>query len=106
VDYLAAGANGPHGLGTFGLLILSGPITTVPLLFFGAAARRLRLSTMGFLQFLAPTLQFLLAVLAFGELFSRAQLLSFAVIWAAVLIYAVDSLIAVRGSRIEVTEPD
>jgi len=65
---------------------------------FGAAARRLRLSTMGILQYLSPTLQFLLAVLAFGEPFSSAQLLSFACIWAAVLIYALDSLPRTRPS--------
>jgi len=93
LGYLAAAAySKPPGLETFGLLILSGPITTVPLLFFGAAARRLRLSTMGFLQYISPTLQFLLAVLAFGEPFTSAQLFSFACIWVAILIYAVDSL--------------
>ncbi len=64
-----------------GLLMLSGPVTTVPLLFFGAAARRLRLSTMGILQYLSPTLQFLLAVVVFQEPFSMAQIVSFACIW-------------------------
>ena len=106
LGYLAAtSSHEPLRLSTVGLLMLSGPITTVPLLFFGAAARRLRLSTMGILQYLSPTLQFLLAVLAFGESFSSAQLLSFACIWAAVLIYATDSLRAVREHRIEVVEP-
>jgi chloramphenicol-sensitive protein RarD len=107
LGYLSAsGYSQPRGLGMFGLLMLSGPITTVPLLFFGAAARRLRLSTMGFLQFISPTLQFLLAVVAFGEKFSTAQLLSFAAIWAAVLIYALDSWSAAREYRMEVVEPD
>ena len=103
----AAGTSGDTpGFGTIGLLMLSGPITTVPLLFFGAAARRLRLSTLGILHYLSPTLQFLLAVLAFGEPFSAAQLLSFACIWAAVLLYAFDSLRAVRPSPVPVFEPD
>ena len=107
LGYLAAaGSREPLALGTVGLLMLSGPITTVPLLFFGAAARRLRLSTMGILQYLSPTLQFLLAILAFREPFSSAQLLSFACIWAAVLIYAADSLFAAREYRVEVLEPD
>jgi chloramphenicol-sensitive protein RarD len=87
-------------------LILSGPITTVPLLFFGAAARRLRLSTMGIIQYLTPTLQFLLAVVAFGEPLSLAKLLSFVCIWAAVLIYAFDSLNAARSYPVAVIEPD
>jgi chloramphenicol-sensitive protein RarD len=102
----AATSREPMGLRTLGLLMLSGPITTVPLLFFGGAARRLRLSTMGILQYLSPTLQFLLAILAFGEPFSSAQLLSFACIWTAILIYATDSLRAAREYRIEVIEPD
>jgi chloramphenicol-sensitive protein RarD len=107
VCYLAAATHREFpGLGMVGLLMLSGPVTTVPLLFFGAAARRLRLSTMGFLQYIAPTLQFLLAVLAFGEAFTWAHKLSFACIWAAVLLYAVDSFSAAREYRVEVLEPD
>jgi chloramphenicol-sensitive protein RarD len=79
-----------------GLLLLSGPVTTVPLLFFGVAARRLRLSTMGILQYLSPSLQFLLAVAVFHEPFSPAKLLSFALIWTAIGIYTADSLRAMR----------
>ena len=94
-----------HGPTTVGLLMLSGPVTTVPLLFFGAAARRLRLSTMGILQYVTPSGQFLLAVLAFGESFSTPQLLSFACIWIAVAIYAVDSYRAARQARIVLIEP-
>lgn len=77
-----------HTLPALGLLMLSGPVTTIPLLFFGAAARRLRLSTLGILQYVTPTGQFLLAVLAFGESFSAPQLLSFACIWIALAIYS------------------
>jgi chloramphenicol-sensitive protein RarD len=107
LGYLQAARQGAeYSLGTLGLLALSGPVTTVPLLFFGAAARRLRLSTMGILQYLAPTLQFLLAVMAFHEPFKRAQIAIFACIWTAVLIYAADSLSAARDYRVEVLEPD
>jgi chloramphenicol-sensitive protein RarD len=88
-----------------GLLMLSGPVTTVPLLFFGAAARRLRLSTLGILQYVTPTGHFLLAVLAFGESFSTPQLLSFACIWTAVAIYTVDSYRAARQAGIDLIEP-
>jgi chloramphenicol-sensitive protein RarD len=94
------------GLPGLGLLMLSGPVTTVPLLFFGGAARRLRLSTMGFLQYLSPSLQFLLAVFAFGEPFSSPQVLSFACIWTAILIYTLDSLRSAQRDRVEVVEPD
>ena len=102
----AAGKTSGGGLPTLGLLILSGPVTTVPLLFFGGATRRLRLSTMGFIQYLSPSLQFLLAVLVFSEPFSSPQVLSFACIWTAILIYVLDSLRGAQQDRIEVVEPD
>jgi chloramphenicol-sensitive protein RarD len=99
-------AEGIHeGLPTLGLLMLSGPVTSVPLLFFGAAARRLRLSTMGILQYLTPTLHFVLAVLVFQEPFSTVQIVSFTCIWAAVAIYTFDSWIAMRERRMTVIEP-
>jgi len=69
-------------------LLLGGPVTAVPLLFFAAAARRLPLSTLGFLQYLSPTLQFLLAVFAYGEPFDRAHAVAFALIWMAVAVFA------------------
>jgi len=104
--YLAAARHGAgNSLGTLGLLALSGPVTTIPLLFFGAAARQLRLSTMGILQYLSPTLQFLLAVVAFQEPFSAAQIVSFGCIWTAIGIYTADSYRAVRQDRLALVEP-
>lgn len=94
------------GFSTLGLLMLSGPVTTIPLLFFGGAARRLRLSTLGFLQYLTPSMQFLLAVVVFREPFAPAQLVSFACIWAAVLVYVLDSLRAAQQNRVAIVEPD
>ena len=104
--YLGATRQGAgSSLGTLGLLALSGPVTTIPLLFFGAAARQLRLSTMGILQYLSPTLQFLLAVVAFREPFSTAQIVSFGCIWTAIAIYTADSYRAVRQDRLALVEP-
>jgi chloramphenicol-sensitive protein RarD len=77
---------------TWGVLSLSGPITAVPLLFFGAALRRLRLSTMGFLQFVGPTLQFLVALVLFHEPLDRARLGTFVLCWAGIGVYLMDSL--------------
>jgi len=94
-----------QGWPAIGRLMLSGPVTTIPLLFFGAAARRLRLSTLGILQYVTPSGQFLLAVLAFGEPFSTPQLVSFACIWTAIAIYTADSYRAVRRRRVELIEP-
>jgi chloramphenicol-sensitive protein RarD len=88
-----------------GLLMLSGPVTTVPLLFFGAAARRLRLSTMGILQYLTPSLHFVLAVAIFREPFSIPQLVSFSCIWTAVAVYTADSYRAARQARFDLIEP-
>ncbi|HEY7425535.1 MAG TPA: EamA family transporter RarD [Gemmataceae bacterium] len=94
---------GNNELLTDGLLLLSGVVTTVPLLCFGQAARRLRLSTLGFIQFLAPSLQFLLAVSVFQEPFLPAQRISFAFIWAALAIFTVDALLAHRRSGLRKT---
>ena len=69
------------------LLVLAGIVSTTPLLLFTAAARRLRYSSLGMLQFLAPTLQFLLAVFAYGEAFTSAHAIAFGAIWTALLLY-------------------
>jgi chloramphenicol-sensitive protein RarD len=74
------------------LLLLAGPLTAIPLLCFAAAARRLPLSTIGFLQYVSPTLQFLLAVFVYGEPFDRGRAGAFACIWVAVAIFALDSV--------------
>jgi chloramphenicol-sensitive protein RarD len=85
---LAAGA---ASFGTGGtdsaLLALSGLVTMTPLLLFTSAARRLRYSTLGMLQFLAPTLQFIVAVWIYGERFTGAHAIAFGAIWIALLLY-------------------
>lgn len=71
------------------LLVLAGPLTVVPLLCFALAARRMKLSTLGMMQFIAPTLQFLVG-LANGEQLTRAHIMCFACIWVAVAIFSWD----------------
>ncbi|WP_242415851.1 EamA family transporter RarD [Sphingomonas panni] len=78
-----------QGAGMAGLLILAGAVTTAPLLLFSAAARRLRLATMGMLQFLAPSIQFLLAIAVFGETLTPVRLGCFALIWAGLAVYVI-----------------
>lgn len=78
------------------LLFFAGAVTAAPLLMFAAAARRMPYSTLGLLQYLAPTLQFLLAVLVFGEPLHAANLVTFALIWSGCALYAWDSLRAAR----------
>ena len=87
---------GQGGLGadamTTTLLVLAGAATAIPLLLFTAAAKRLPYSTLGFLQYVAPSIQFLLAVLVFGEELTNAHLACFGAIWAALIIFAWEGL--------------
>jgi chloramphenicol-sensitive protein RarD len=80
------------------LLVLAGPVTALPLLWFASAARRLRLSTLGLFQYLAPTLALLVAVFLYGEPFGRAHAVAFVLIWAALALYSADALHAARSS--------
>lgn len=73
-----------------GVLLLAGPLTVTPLLFFALAARRLNLSTVGMLQFIAPTLQFIIAV-TYGEALTVAHIVCFALIWVAVILFSIDA---------------
>jgi chloramphenicol-sensitive protein RarD len=81
------------------LLISAGVVTTIPLLFFTAAANRLRLSTLGFFQYIGPTLMFILAVTFYGESIGNDKLLTFAFIWAGLAIFVLDALYSQRKSR-------
>jgi len=79
-----------------GWLLFSGPLTAIPLLLFAAGARRVPLATMGVMQYLSPTLQFLLGVFWFHEHIDPARLAGFGFIWAALLIYTGEGLITLR----------
>lgn len=102
-----AGNNGGihHDAGLWLLLLSTGVVTAAPLLFFGAATQRIPLTTIGILQYLAPTLQLLLGVVVYGEPFSTAQLIGFGAIWTALAIYTTDSLLAARRYRATLTQP-
>lgn len=86
-------------------LASSGVVTAVPLLLFAAAARRLRFSTLGFLQYLAPSVQFLLAVFLFHEPLTTAKLVALGCIWTAVAIYSYDTLRAYQLERVRIPIP-
>ena len=87
---------GHHGADHAILLALTGPITAVPLLFFGAAARRLPLTTLGLIQYLAPVLQFAVGVGIRHEPLPPARLAGFALVWLALVVLSVDGLRAQR----------
>jgi chloramphenicol-sensitive protein RarD len=90
--------SGPWWLTT--LLMLGGIQTVVPLLFYIGAAKRLRLSTVGLLQYTAPTGQLLLAVLFLDEPFGTGRAIAFGLIWVAVVIYSIDSFRRARRERL------
>ena len=87
------------------LLIASGLVTVIPLLCFAAAATRLPLSTLGLLQYIAPTLQFLLGVLYFGEAMSVGRWVGFALVWLALVILTAHGISQARRSRRPAAEP-
>ncbi len=74
------------------LLILAGPVTSIPLLMFGYAARKIPLSMLGFIQYITPTLQFLLGLFVYFEPFPKARLVGFCIIWLALLVYSLEGV--------------
>jgi chloramphenicol-sensitive protein RarD len=82
------------------LLAGSALVTAVPLLLFTLGARRLHLATMGFLQYIAPSCTFLLAVLVYGEPFLRPQAVTFAIIWLALALFSTDAVLFYRRRRV------
>lgn len=95
---------GGQGIGHFGAggpdlaLIGTGLITAIPLLLYAIGARRLRYTTLGFVQYIGPSLQFGLAVFVFGEAFDRVTLLGFACIWAGLAVFSFDALRRARAA--------
>jgi chloramphenicol-sensitive protein RarD len=97
-----------RGVGMFGpnastaaLLVSTGVVTATPLIWFAVGVRTLRLSTMGLVQYVSPTSQFLLAVIVYREPFTRAHGVAFACIWLGLVLYTWDALrhAAVQGAR-------
>lgn len=99
---------GVKGDGAFGvidwqttvLLLLSGAVTTFPLVWFTCATRRLQYATIGILQYLAPTLQFLLAVFYYKEPFNITYIITFCFIWAGLGIFMADSIVQLRRHKV------
>lgn len=97
VGYLFVSGGPLLGFGTLDLLTIAlllgtGPFTAIPLLLFAAGARRVSLATVGILQFIAPSIMFLIAVLHFREPFALANALTFAGIWLGLAVFAWDAL--------------
>jgi len=92
LDHMGRGTFGHDGWSTTLLLIAAGPATAVPLLFFAGAATRIPLTYLGLLQYLTPSVQFVLGVFVFGEPMPPARLAGFVLIWAALAAFAGENL--------------
>ena len=88
--------------GHIALLMMSGIVTAVPLILFGAAAIRVPLTTIGLLQYLAPTLHFLIGVLIYSEPMPALRLAGFALVWVALAVFSVGALRSARAARLAV----
>lgn len=93
------GALGHASAGVVGLVLLSGVVTALPLVLFADGARRLRFTTLGLLQYLVPTLQFLVGWAVFGEPLTSDRVIAFACIWGGLALYAADLIRTARGFR-------
>lgn len=85
-------------------MIGAGVVTTVPLLLFASAARRIPLSMVGVLQYITPTLQFLLGVLVYHEPFDRTRLSGFSIVWAALIFFWAENYLAQRAASEPIPE--
>jgi chloramphenicol-sensitive protein RarD len=94
-----AGAIGSGNLTTDFLLVFTGVVTALPLLLFGLGARLIHLSTIGILQYIAPTFQFLIGVLIYHEPFSQTRLVGFGIIWVALVIFTAEGVLERRKRR-------
>jgi chloramphenicol-sensitive protein RarD len=86
---------------TQSLLAVAGPLTAVPLLLFAAGARRIKMSTLGLLQYIAPTLQLLIGVVLYGEPFGGGRQIGFFIIWTALALYSAEGLWQAWNARSE-----
>jgi chloramphenicol-sensitive protein RarD len=93
------GAFGHTDLVALFLMIGAGPVTTVPLLMFASAARRIPLTTIGIMQYLAPTLQFLLGVIVYREPFTTAKLVGFSLVWVALIFFWAEGYLTYRARK-------
>ena len=100
--YLAQTGEGTFGVAGPGMTLLlasTGVITAIPLLFFAGAARRIPMTTLGLLQYIAPTLQFLMGALVYHEAVSAARLTGFGFVWLALFVFSADSLMNAKRTN-------
>ena len=106
LERLGASSFGHVGATINLFLALTGLVTVIPLLLFAAAARRIPMTHLGLLQYIAPTLQLLLGVLVYRESFTTMRLIGFVFIWSALVIYSIEGALAARKKKKEIGYTD
>lgn len=96
VEFSGTGAFIHESAATTMLLIGAGAVTTIPLLMFASAAKQIPLSVVGLLQYIAPTIQFLIGIFIYQEPFDRSHLIGFGIVWVALIIFWVENFLAHR----------
>jgi chloramphenicol-sensitive protein RarD len=104
LDRQGSGAFLAHGAVTDALLVAAGGITVVPLLLFASAVRRVPLSVVGILQYISPTIQFLLGVFVIREPFTQSQLSGFALVWVGLFVFGLDGVRTRRTPAVAVLD--
>jgi len=99
VESIGQGAFGQAGILSDILMIGAGAVTTIPLLMFASAAKRIPLTMVGIMQYIAPTIQFLLGVLIYKEPFTTTRLIGFSLVWIALIVFWVEGVMARRARK-------
>lgn len=99
LELVGAASFGHAGAVTDVLLAFTGVVTAFPLLLFAHAARKVTLATVGILQYIAPTMQFLLGALVYGETFTEARLIGFGTVWIALIVYSLEGIMKRRRKK-------
>ena len=99
IESTGQGAFGHTGVVSDLLLVGAGAVTTIPLLMFASAAKRIPLTMVGIMQYIAPTLQFLLGVFVYNEPFTTQKLIGFSMVWVALIVFWVEGVYAHRAKR-------
>lgn len=99
VEGAGRGAFGHTGIASDLLLVGAGIVTTIPLLMFASAAKRIPLTVMGIMQYIAPTISFLIGVFVYKEAFTTTKLIGFSIVWIALIIFWLEGVLARRARR-------
>ena len=99
VDNVGQGSFGRTDIETDLFLIGAGVVTTIPLLMFASAAKRIPLTMVGIMQYIAPTIQFLLGVFVYNEAFTTTKLIGFSIVWIALLVFWLEGIFARKAQK-------